>query len=117
MQITYLIALPGSLHAGTRTMIFTTGGGGYFGRQSSSASPARNVGGAANGVAITNITATNAVRASEVAVFMADCVNGRARDWLCHYLSAQSICLAQSAETACGNVSPTVTIDTIRTFQ
>src|SRR5262245_9940483 len=75
MQMQYLIALPGSLHAGTRTMIFTTGGGGYFGKQSS-VSPARNVGDAANGVANTKITAPNAVRASEVAVFMAD------TDWL-----------------------------------
>src|SRR5262249_11416974 len=39
MQMQYLICPSGSEHAGTRTMILTTGGGGYFGKQSGSATP------------------------------------------------------------------------------
>src|SRR5207302_3073424 len=73
----YLIVSPGSAQAGTRTMIFTTGGGGYFGRQSASGgtagSEALNEAGAANGsVVMAKIAAPNIKRTSEVTVFMAE---------------------------------------------
>ncbi len=72
----YLIAVPGSAHAGTRTLIFTTGGGGYFGKQSSSGISCGP--GAAKGVVI-DITrmAPNSARSIKGIVFMADWIRAQ----------------------------------------